>query len=76
MSDQVTPSRMNLQVFKGKTAAAKKGHELLKKKCDALKAKFRVIMIGLLENKEKMGRETEDALLLYAKAVWAAGDIS
>ncbi len=46
---------MNLALYKQKTIAAKKGFELLKKKCDALKAKFRVVMIGLLENKKKMG---------------------
>ena len=51
----VTASRMNLALYKQKTIAAKKGFELLKKKCDALKAKFRVVMIGLLENKKKMG---------------------
>lgn len=47
-----------LAVFKGKTGAAKKGHELLKRKVDALKAKFRETMIGLLETKKKMGDET------------------
>ena len=41
MAEKVTPSRQNLKIFKEKTIAAKKGHELLKKKCDALKARFR-----------------------------------
>ncbi len=36
-------------MFEGRTKAAKKGHELLKRKCDALKAKFRAIMIDLLD---------------------------
>lgn len=41
MSETITPSRMNLALYKQKIIGAKKGHELLKKKCDALKAKFR-----------------------------------
>lgn len=41
MSEQVPPTRMNQQVFKGKKKAAESGHRLLKKKADALKVKFR-----------------------------------
>ena len=54
--------------MKEKTIAAKKGHELLKKKCDALKTKMRVVMTRLIDNKRKMGEDMADALLLYAKA--------
>jgi len=46
----------------------------LKRKCDALKAKFRIAMVALLETKNKMGADTSEAFLLYAKAQWAAGD--
>lgn len=74
MSQQVVPSRMNLGVFKQKIVAAKKGHELLKKKCDALKTRFRVVMINLLDTKKSMGNEAQEALLLFAKAQWAAGE--
>ena len=63
-----------MQLFKAKIIAARKGHELLKKKCDALKTKFRVIMVGLLETKKKMGDEVQEALLLFAQAQWAAGE--
>ncbi len=65
---------MNLQLYKQKIIAAKKGHELLKRKADALKAKFRFIMLDLLDNKKKMGEEFLEALLLYAQAQYAAGD--
>lgn len=37
MSAQVAPTRMALQMYKGKLVGAKKGYELLKKKSDALK---------------------------------------
>ncbi|KAL4473376.1 hypothetical protein ABPG72_015619 [Tetrahymena utriculariae] len=72
MSQQITPSRMTLALFKAKTVSAKKGHELLKKKCDALKTKFRAIMIALLENKMKMDEEMQKAFIQLADAYWAA----
>jgi len=31
-------------------------------------------MIALLDTKRKMGEEAQEALLLFAKAQWAAGD--
>ncbi|XP_068225271.1 V-type proton ATPase subunit D-like, partial [Palaemon carinicauda] len=72
----ITPSRQNLKIMKEKTIAAKKGHELLKKKCDALKTKLRVVMTNLIENKKQMGEDMADALLLYAKAQYGADDFS
>lgn len=36
-AQQVAPTRMALQLYKGKLVGAKKGYELLKKKSDALK---------------------------------------
>jgi len=38
----------NLQLYKQKIKAAKKGHELLKRKADALKKKFKEVMKNLL----------------------------
>jgi len=63
----------NLALYKAKTVSAKKGHELLKKKCDALKTKFRAIMVALLENKMKMDEEMQKAFIQLADAYWAAG---
>ena len=59
---------MNLALYKQKIISAKKGHELLKKKCDALKTKFRVVMIALLDTKKSMGEDAQEALLMIAKA--------
>jgi vacuolar-type H+-ATPase subunit D/Vma8 len=38
-----------LQIFKLRVISAKKGYELLKKKCDALKKKFRDVLLNLVE---------------------------
>lgn len=38
-AQQVAPTRMALQMYKGKLLGAKKGYELLKKKSDALKVR-------------------------------------
>lgn len=63
----------NLQLFKQKIAAAKKGHELLKRKADALKKKFKEVMKDLLDSKKKMGEECKEAFFLMAEAKYAAG---
>ncbi|EGR27568.1 vacuolar ATP synthase subunit d, putative [Ichthyophthirius multifiliis] len=76
MSQQITPSRMTLALFKQKTISARKGHELLKKKCDCLKTRFRSIMVALLDNKMKMDEEMQKAFLLFAEAQWAAGQFN
>ena len=39
----------NLGIYKQRVLAAKKGYDLLKKKCDALKMKFRTILGKLIE---------------------------
>ena len=50
MTDLVVPSRMNLQIYKQKIISAKKGHELLKKKCDALKVQYLPIKLFRLNS--------------------------
>ena len=47
----------NMQLYKQKIAAARKGHELLKRKADALKKKFKEVMKSLLESKKNMGEQ-------------------
>ena len=74
MSKQVLPSRMALQQQKVKLKAAKKGHELLKKKSDALKKAFREVMLKILDTKKKMGVQFSEAMLSLAEANFAAGD--
>ena len=67
---------MALMAQKAKIISAKKGHELLKKKSDALKAHFRKILIEILQVKKSMGKDFSDAMLSLASANYAAGEFS
>jgi len=72
----INKNKRNLALYKTKIGSAKKGHELLKRKCDALKTKFRTIMVALLDTKKKMGDEVQEALLLFANAQYVAGELA
>lgn len=74
MSQQITPTMMNLQLFKGKTKAAQRGYDLLKKKNDSLKKKMQDIMIKLIERKKLLRDAFTKAFLSIAESEWAAGD--
>ena len=73
-SKKVLPSRMALQQTKVKLKGAKKGHELLKKKSDALKKTFREVMLKIIDFKKRMGKEFNESMLALAEANFAAGD--
>lgn len=74
MSDQIAPTRMNLTVFKGKKVAAKKGYDLLKKKADALKVRFRDIMKQIYDTKIGMSDRSSSAFFSLTQAEYAAGN--
>lgn len=66
---------MTLQTFKGRMGGAKKGHGLLKKKRDALKARFQQLLKEIVEVKLEVGTGLKDAAFSLAKAHWAnSGD--
>ncbi|CDJ67653.1 vacuolar ATP synthase subunit d, putative [Eimeria necatrix] len=69
---QVAPSRMTLQVAKQKKKGASQGYQLLKKKSDALSARFR----GMLKEITKLsiGDTINEAHFSMAKASWAGGN--
>jgi len=67
---------MNQQVFKAKKKAAASGHRLLKKKADALKAKFRDYAKAIAATKGNMAQDTKDAFFSLTAATYAAGDFS
>jgi len=70
-------NRMTLQTFKARKVGAKKGHGLLKKKRDALKARFQKMLKEIVETKQAVGVGLKEASYSLAKAKWACqGDFS
>jgi len=68
---------MTLQLFKGRLGGAKKGHALLKKKRDALKARFMDMLKHIAATKNIVSESMRDAAFAMAKANWATpGDIT
>jgi len=63
---------MMFQQFKAKLVGAKKGHGLLKKKRDALKARFQAMLREIVECKVLVGVGLKDASYTFARAGWAA----
>ena len=69
--DNVFATRMTLGVYKNKAKAAKKGHELLKRKADALKARLRRMMNEIREIKLEIGEEVKLAHVSLARATYS-----
>jgi len=78
MSDRYDafPSRMVLQTYKTKKKAAAKGHNLLQKKADALKARQRMLLEEIYSVKLEMNQKIKDATFSHSKAVYAGGDFN
>eukprot|EP01088_Endostelium_zonatum_P000973 TRINITY_DN1124_c0_g1_i1.p1 TRINITY_DN1124_c0_g1~~TRINITY_DN1124_c0_g1_i1.p1 ORF type:complete len:263 (-),score=84.79 TRINITY_DN1124_c0_g1_i1:47-835(-) len=73
---KIFPTRMALQTLKLKLKGAHTGHDLLKKKADALAMRFRAIVREIDEKKKNMGEEMRTAYFSLAKSRWAAGDFT
>jgi len=69
--DRPPANRMTLQTFKGRLGGAKKGHSLLKKKRDALKARFQMILKDIVDAKLRVGEGLKEASFALAKTNWA-----
>ena len=78
MSQTIVPSQMAKMLFEGKKKAAQKGHDLLKRKADALKAQFMQVTKALIEQKKDLGNKFNQSLIFLAKANFAAvgGDVN
>ena len=70
----VVPTVTVLAVIKNRLGGAKKGHQLLKKKADALNMRFRQILRRILETKEKMGVSLRESNFALTEAKYTAGD--
>ena len=64
---------MNLTTYKAKKLAAKKGYDLLKRKADALKVRFRDIMKQIYDTKVGMGDQSSAVFFSLTQAEYAAG---
>eukprot|EP00243_Klebsormidium_subtile_P008031 TRINITY_DN3684_c0_g1_i1.p1 TRINITY_DN3684_c0_g1~~TRINITY_DN3684_c0_g1_i1.p1 ORF type:complete len:257 (-),score=62.30 TRINITY_DN3684_c0_g1_i1:215-985(-) len=70
----VVPTVTVLAVIKARLIGATKGHQLLKKKSDALTMQFRQILKRIVETKEMMGETMKQAAFALTEAKYAAGD--
>lgn len=77
MSQVIVPSKMALLAAKGKKKSAQKGHDLLKRKADALKVQFMQVTKALIGQKKNLGNEFTDSLILLSRADFScsSGDI-
>eukprot|EP01090_Pellita_catalonica_P011947 TRINITY_DN2488_c0_g1_i2.p1 TRINITY_DN2488_c0_g1~~TRINITY_DN2488_c0_g1_i2.p1 ORF type:complete len:268 (-),score=59.56 TRINITY_DN2488_c0_g1_i2:17-820(-) len=73
---KIFPTRMALTMLKQKLKGAIKGHDLLKKKADALAIRFRAILREINEKKHAVGDVMKTAFFSLTEATYAAGDIS
>jgi len=76
MSARPPANRMMLAQFKARFAGAKKGHGLLKKKRDALKARFQKMLKEIVEAKKGVVLGIKDCSFAMAKSAWASGNIA
>lgn len=70
----VTPTVTVLTVIKARLVGATKGHQLLKKKSDALTMQFRQILKKIVQTKEQMGEVMKEAAFALMQAKYAAGE--
>ncbi|KAL1476379.1 hypothetical protein MTO96_018613 [Rhipicephalus appendiculatus] len=72
----IFPSRMAMTVMRGRLKGAQKGHNLLKKKADALQMRFRAILKKIVETKSLMGEVMKEAAFSLAEAKFTSGDFN
>ncbi|XP_065306361.1 V-type proton ATPase subunit D isoform X2 [Dermacentor albipictus] len=72
----IFPSRMAMATMRGRLKGAQKGHNLLKKKADALQMRFRAILKKIVETKSLMGEVMKEAAFSLAEAKFTSGDFN
>uniref|UniRef100_A0A7S3E3C1 Vacuolar ATP synthase subunit D n=1 Tax=Chloropicon laureae TaxID=464258 RepID=A0A7S3E3C1_9CHLO len=70
----VVPTVTVLAVIKNRLGGAKKGHQLLKKKADALSMRFRQILRKIMDTKEAMGVSLRESNFALTEAKYTAGE--
>ncbi|KAF3066441.1 V-type proton ATPase subunit D [Daldinia childiae] len=71
--EAVFPTRQSLGIMKAKLKGAETGHNLLKRKSEALTKRFREITRRIDEAKRKMGRVMQIAAFSLAEVTYAVG---
>ncbi|KAK5117347.1 H(+)-transporting V1 sector ATPase subunit D [Meristemomyces frigidus] len=74
--EAVFPTRQSLGAMKSKLKGAQIGHDLLKRKSEALTKRFREITRRIDEAKRKMGRVMQIAAFSLAEVTYAVGNSS
>ncbi|KAK4574685.1 H(+)-transporting V1 sector ATPase subunit D [Recurvomyces mirabilis] len=74
--EAVFPTRQSLGAMKSKLKGAQVGHDLLKRKSEALTKRFREITRRIDEAKRKMGRVMQIAAFSLAEVTYAVGNSS
>ncbi|KAK3115417.1 H(+)-transporting V1 sector ATPase subunit D [Teratosphaeriaceae sp. CCFEE 6253] len=74
--EAVFPTRQSLGAMKSKLKGAQTGHDLLKRKSEALTKRFREITRRIDEAKRKMGRVMQIAAFSFAEVTYATGNSS
>lgn len=73
----IVPSQMVLLQFKQKLRSANKGHDLLKRKADALKVQFIQVTKQLIELKKDLGNLSKNSFISLAKVNFSTtGDVA
>ncbi|KAK5165133.1 H(+)-transporting V1 sector ATPase subunit D [Saxophila tyrrhenica] len=72
--EPVFPTRQSLGAMKSKLKGAQTGHDLLKRKSEALTKRFREITKRIDEAKRKMGRVMQIAAFSLAEVTYATGN--
>ncbi|WBW75006.1 V-type ATPase V1 subunit D [Schizosaccharomyces osmophilus] len=72
--ENVFPTRMTLTAMKTRLKGAQTGHSLLKRKSEALKKRFREIVMHIDQAKHKMGRVMQIAAFSMAEVGFAMGN--
>lgn len=70
----VVPTVTVLTVIKARLIGATKGHQLLKKKSDALSMQFRQILKKIVQTKEAMGDTMKTSAFALTESKYAAGE--
>nr|XP_023907885.1 V-type proton ATPase subunit D-like [Quercus suber] len=72
--EPIFPTRQSLGIMKSKLKGAQTGHDLLKRKSEALTKRFRDITKRIDEAKRKMGRVMQIAAFSLAEVTYAVGN--